>query len=364
MKRLDVKAGETPWANFKAGSIQCAVGRTPCSAEDPPTRPPYCTLGPCLLVALAHLSSCGYIGDPLPPSLDIPIAISNLRATQISDKLLIHYTPPALTTENLRLKSIEATELRVGPLGTGDFNIDQWAASAGRLEVPPAKEGAVELELPIKDWIGREVVVAVRVMSAKQRYSTWSNLAIAPIIAPLNPPSNFKAQSRADGVLLQWQTTEGAEYRIFRGPTTLASVTSGEYLDASTEFDKPYSYQVQAFRKLNEKQTAESLFSKPIEITPKDTFPPGAPTGLQLIQGVASIEIAWSRSSEPDLKSYKIWRADGDSGFTLLAEGITQTSHSDRTAARGKKYRYAITAIDNAGNESDKSQTQEFTLPE
>ena len=380
-----------------------AVGRTPWSAEDPLVRlprywkstkqsirrgrgtfgllvfhpipqqsdqgvlrrqggPPYFKL--CLVVALTNLVSCGYIGDPLPPSLEIPVAVANLRATQISDKLVVRYTPPLLTTENLKLKTIEATELRAGPLGSGDFNMDQWAASASRFEVPPPKQGTVELELLTKDWIGREVVVAVRVMSSKQRYSAWSNRVIAPIIAPLASPANLKAQPRADGVVLQWAATEGAEYRIFRGPAVLATATSGEYVDTTAEFDKPYSYQVQAFRKLNEKQTAESPISKPVEITLKDTFPPAAPTGLQLIQGVASIEIAWQRSTEPDLKSYKIWRAEGDGGFTLLAEGITQTSHSDRTAARGKKYRYAITAIDNAGNESERSQPQEFTLPE
>ena len=316
------------------------------------------------VLVVANLASCGYIGDPLPPSLEIPVGVTNLRATQKSDKLIVSYTPPSLTTENLKLRTIEATEFRAGPLGSGDFNLEQWAASASRFDPPPAKAGVVELELPIKEWIGREVVVAVRVMGAKQRFSAWSNLVIAPIIAPLVPPANFKAQARADGVVLQWLANEGTEYRIFRDTAALASATSGEYVDTTVAFDKPYSYQVQAFRKLSERQTAESVLSKSVEITPKDTFPPAPPMGLQLIQGVASIEIAWERNTEPDLKFYKIWRAEGDGAFAALAEGITQTSHSDRTAARGKKYRYAITAIDNAGNESEKSQPQEFTLPE
>ncbi len=349
---------------FGALALHPITGQPDQGVRRGPGGPPYCIPAICLLIALTSLASCGYIGDPLPPSLEIPVAVTNLRATQKSDKLVVRYTPPSLTTENLKLKTIEATEFRAGPLGSGDFNMDQWAASASRFEPPPAKEGIVELELPTKEWIGREVVVAIRVMSTKQRYSAWSNLVIAPIIAPLVPPANLNAQARADGVVLRWLASEGTEYRIFRGPAALASATSGEYVDTTAEFDKPYSYQVQAFRKLSERQTAESVLSKSIEITPKDTFPPAVPTGLQLIQGVASIEIAWQRNTEPDLKSYKLWRTEGDVAFTLLAEGITQTSHSDRTAARGKKYSYAITAIDNAGNESEKSQPQEFTLPE
>ena len=403
----EVKAEAFHLAKFIAEACQSAVGRTPWSAAGPlaslsslwkstehqtmqrltnlevppvpqqadrgahrgpggpPHRKPAITnQSATLVILLAALTSCGYIGDPLPPSLEIPVSVTNLRATQVSDKLVVRYSQPLLTTENLKLKSIEATELRAGPLGTSDFNLDKWAASASRFEAQASKDGVVELELPTKDWTGQEVVVAVRVMSSKQRYSAWSNLVIAPIIVPLTPPANLKAQARADGVLLQWLAAAGTEYRIFRGSTALASATSGEYVDTTAEFDKPYTYQVQAFRKLNEKQIAESLISKQVEITPNDTFPPAAPAGLQLIQGVASIEITWQRSTEPDFKSYKIWRAEGDGPFTPLTEGITQTSHSDRTAARGKKYRYAISAIDNSGNESEQSQPQEFTLPE
>ena len=315
-------------------------------------------------LAAAHLASCGYIGDPLPPSLEIPVAVNNLQVSQVGDQLLISFTLPTKSTENLILKNIEQTEFRAGPAGAGEFNAESWAASAARFEVPAAKDGVVRMELPIKDWVARNVVTAVRTQGAKLRYSAWSNIVVTPVVAALQPPSMLTAEARADGVALKWQAVEGAEYRIFRGASQLAASTAAQYADTTAEFGKPYTYQVQAYRKLNDKQAAESLLSKAVEITPKDTFPPAAPSGLQLIQGVGSIEITWNRSTEADWKAYKLWRAEGDAPFQLLAADLTQISYSDRSAARGKKYRYAVSSLDNAGNESEKSQPQEFTLPE
>ncbi len=317
------------------------------------------------LLAWASLSSCGYIGDPLPPSLEIPVAVTDLRAAQLGSKLTIQYSPALKTTEGLVLKRVVDTELRLGPLSTsGAFNIDQWAASATRFEVPISEDPVVKMEIPAVEWAGKDVLIAVRSRGAKQRFSAWSNLLVIPVVAELKAPAQLTAVAQVDGVMIRWQPVNSAEYRILRGAAEIAKTTAAEFLDTTAEFGIQQSYQVQAFRKLNAKQMAESPLSDTVAILPKDTFPPAVPAGLQLIPGVASIEITWQRNVEPDFKFYKIWRSEGDGEFKLLMDAVTQLTYSDRTAVRGKRYRYAISAIDNLGNESGKSKSEELTLPE
>ena len=67
-------------------------------------------------LAAALLSfSCGYIGEPLPPALHIPQRVSDLSAIQKGGKILLHFTLPAQTTDNLDIRKPVSVELRVGP---------------------------------------------------------------------------------------------------------------------------------------------------------------------------------------------------------------------------------------------------------
>ena len=317
-----------------------------------------------LLLFAFTLTSCGYIGAPLPPTLDIPLAVKDLRATEQGDKVIINFTKPELNTDGIVPKEIAAIELRAGKSNPGDFNVDVWAASAQLIDVPKSEKLAVKIELPAADWVGQEVVMAVRTQGHRRRFSQWSNFVVIPVIAPLSPPAQLAAKSDMKGVALTWQATADAEYRIFRGDTLLAKTKQASYMDTTAEVGKSYTYTAQSFRVLNERQQADSLVSKPLEFTLADTFPPAVPAGVGIISGSASIELSWNRNLEPDWKLYRIWRAEGDAPLAILAQEVTSTSYSDRTAVRGKRYRYAVSSVDTTGNESEKSQPQEFTLPE
>jgi fibronectin type 3 domain-containing protein len=69
-------------------------------------------------------------------------------------------------------------------------------------------------------------------------------------------------------------------------------------------------------------------------------------------------ELSWERSTEADLKHYRVFR-DGQ----LLADAVEVPAYTDRTAESGKKYSYAVSAVDTYGNESPKSQPVEITTP-
>ena len=58
--------------------------------------------------AIVFVSGCAYVGDPKPPTLDIPQRVTDLRATEYGAKILVGFTLPPLTTEGLGLTGVES----------------------------------------------------------------------------------------------------------------------------------------------------------------------------------------------------------------------------------------------------------------
>ena len=50
----------------------------------------------------------------MPPTLDIPVTITDFRAWEYGDNIEFAFTLPDKTTENLDLKSVRSIELRIG----------------------------------------------------------------------------------------------------------------------------------------------------------------------------------------------------------------------------------------------------------
>ena len=288
------------------------------------------------------LSGCGYVGEPLPPALNIPVKITDLRAAERADKLIIEFTVPDRTTEGLGLKN------------RGDVEL---FANDRQIAVPAGTFGPTKVEAPAKPFVGQEVTVRVRVLNTRGRASDWSDGVKLKVVEPLPQPRNLTAENVAAGVRLKWESPRTSSFRVFREKDAVATVDRPEWVDDKTEYGKKYEYSVQAV--LN---SAESEISAPVSITPVDTFPPKTPVGLQVIVGAGSMELAWDRNTEPDLKGYRIYRAEnGD--FQPLGSIVEMPSFSDKAVRSGKKYKYAVSALDQTGNESAKSEAVEVTSP-
>jgi len=310
------------------------------------------------------LTGCGYIGEPLYPALNIPTRVSDLAAVERGNHVDVTFTIPPLTTEGLALKQIGELELRAGP-NTGDFEINRWAASAKRIDVAaPAQPGPVQVTVPVEGFIGKEVIVATRIVNAKGRASAWSNVVVLGVEAPLSAPTEFGAKASADGVRLTWSAPGETAFRIYRvapgetRPALLASATEPQYLDATTEYGKTYIYYVQGVHDKVESDTAG-----PATITPKDEFPPAPPAGLAAAVSGNSIELSWQRNTESDFKEYRVYRSLEDGPFERIATGLDAPGYSDRKLTSGKRYHYRVTAVDQSGNESEPSSVVEAAAP-
>jgi len=310
---------------------------------------------PCAAAALAVAVGaasvgCGYVGDTKPPTLDIPSRVLDLRAAEYGTNIAVEFTLPPLTTEGLELKNPRSVEIRI----TGD--------GQDRTYPFPAKgSGPVSHDIPAQDWIGKQATITVHATGPKGKTSDWSNAVTLAVGPPLEVLPNVEAKSAPEGVQLTWNGS-GPAYRVFRAtgdamPERLADSATATYTDTSAAFGIRYLYMVQAL----DGELRQSELSKSVEITPKDEFPPAVPGGVSAVAGVESIELSWERNTEDDFAGYNVYRAVGDAAFEKLAGPIDAPVYSDRAIEMGKRYRYAVTAIDTIGNESARSAVVEAT---
>lgn len=96
--------------------------------------------------------------------------------------------------------------------------------------------------------------------------------------------------------------------------------------------------------------TLESLPTTPVCVTPTDTFPPAAPTGLSAVATEGAINLIWERNTDADLAGYLVLRgeAPGDTLQAITATPIQETTYRDTTVTPGVRYVYAIVAVDRA----------------
>jgi hypothetical protein len=315
-----------------------------------------------VVLACSLLPSCGYVGEPLPPALNIASTITDLRVVQYGDRLVVGFTIPPLTTEGLVLKNVAGIELRAGPTNE-PFEPDSWARSARNLPVEAREPGPVHAEFPIAEFVGKQVVIGVRIVNERGRASGWSNLVALHVVPAVPAPAEVVAESAPQGARVTWKSPESA-FRVYRQgpddktPVPIANPDKPEFLDTSAQFGTRYEYLVQAIR-----GQAESEISAPAGVTPRDVFAPALPAGLSAVAGLGSVELVWERNTEPDLKGYRVYRAAEGREFEVLAEFVDSPAYSDRQVESGKRYRYAIRAVDLAGNESTMTASVEITAP-
>lgn len=197
--------------------------------------------------------------------------------------------------------------------------------------------------------------------------SAWSNPVSLRVLSALGTPVGLSAESDPNGVRLSWQPVSdapGVQYRIFRTseqrkePGLVGTVDKPEYVDRSATGAVRYAYFIQAV--LN---GAESNPSEAASVVPVDKFAPAVPAGITIIAGLNSVELAWERNTEPDLRGYRVFRAEAGGDFSPIAELVEAPSYSDKSVTSGKLYRYSVSSVDLTGNESARSPAAEMTAP-
>jgi hypothetical protein len=140
----------------------------------------------------------------------------------------------------------------------------------------------------------------------------------------------------------------------------LPKVEGGSTSIADVSGDGAKDLLVTGFSSTSQSRTAtlyENLFDDPLS---NDQVPPDAPTGVAATPSSSAVSLSWAGSGSADVNRYRIYRSTAPIGSAtghsspvpLDSTGAATTAYTDTTAEVGEAYRYRVTAVDTAGNES------------
>lgn len=97
---------------------------------------------------------------------------------------------------------------------------------------------------------------------------------------------------------------------------------------------------------------------------PEDTQAPEAPSDFAIARAsISGVDLVWVGTEADDLAAYRIYRTDQDESTILVAElAADVTAYADQSVVQGNSYVYAITAVDNALNESEQFALDRVTV--
>jgi hypothetical protein len=346
-----------------------------------------------LLLAGAVSISCGKKGPLAPPFVRTPQTVQDLTLFQKGNEVILSWSNPTAYVDGNPLQEVSEVEVWM------EEKAEPGARQAAKLTAEEFEDQAkllIRLQksrfpslletgtgspkfayaYPVEpEKIGGTMLVfGLKVRDEKRRVSEFSAPVSLKLRPSPSPPQDVRVAVLAQYIEVRWEIAAAAPggaaspkavgYNVYRSagkeaPVRLnaSPVMATEYRDQNFSFGTTYRYFVRAVA-ADAVPPIESLDSNVVEFLAKDSFPPAPPTGLTIISGTAFIALSWEANNEPDLAGYRIWRREaGQTDFVLLGSlPATESSYSDSAVEKNKRYDYAITALDDAGNESQKSE--------
>ncbi len=94
-----------------------------------------------------------------------------------------------------------------------------------------------------------------------------------------------------------------------------------------------------------------------------NTYPLLPPQDVESMTGDNEVILLWSKVSNPHVVSYRIYKSDKPYGYFELIDEVSSTSYVDHDVANGNTYYYALSSVDEFGNESDLTSYPIFDTP-
>lgn len=246
------------------------------------------------------------------------------------------------------------------------------------------------------------VTLAVKTAGPGGEESAFSNRVSFLLIEPPEPPTGLQAEGLPAGIRLRWshevgvdETEEPTETEEPDEPEPAEAAEEPEAVEAPQEpafagfnvyrrkateraygpplrgvgprfrsftdegalFGERYIYAVTAVAS-RRPVVVESRLAEEVEVDYRDLYPPPVPRGLVALAQEGRVRLVWEASRAPDLAGYRVYRRSPDTQELrpLTEEPIAATEYQDRDVVSGATYTYRVTAVDQAGNESEASE--------
>lgn len=373
-----------------------------------------------MLVAFAAASvvaGCGMPGAPLPPSLNLPVPVSDLTAVRTGGLVALTWTMPRKTTDKVLLKGNISVRVCRNEISSAHCTI------AATLQLAPGSDAAFTDTLPPALAAGppRALTYFVELVNRKLRSAGLSNGVEA--LAGEAPPAieNLTAEMNKDGVLLHWspapaesspvairlmrrllspaakksdqksdhgplaQPAEPIEQTLIveSGPNSdhAPGASPNTCIDTNIRFGETYEYRAQRVARVTVGGSTLELagpLSLPLRVDTINVFPPSAPQGLAAVatagenNSAPAIDLSWLPGTEANLAGYMVYRrelgsdpAAETSAWRRISpeQPVVGPGYHDATVLPSHTYTYSVTAVDQQGHESARSTEASDTVP-
>lgn len=357
---------------------------------------------------LVLIAGCGLVGNPQPPTLWLPQPVKDLTAVRVGDAVHLHWVMPKNTTDKVALQGDQRAHLcwmDEKPMAPGKpaaaFDAKACkAAGDGRFAPDKPADFTVHLPLELVSGTPRAVSFFVELQNHAGKTAGPSNAAwVATGTAP-PAVTALRAETRAEGVLLHWNTAAPEIHLVLRLHRMLVSQPGapkpseangapppeqqtlevnldksdpGEALDRDATLDHVWRYTAERVLQLEIDRHALEIAGLPsgiVSVEAKDVFPPRVPAGLAAVADAQAhaIDLSWTPDTEADLAGYVVYRRDLTAGTGIERISpkvpVVPPSFEDRNVVSGHHYAYTVSALDQDGNESARSGEVEEELPQ
>jgi hypothetical protein len=365
------------------------------------------------------LVGCGTPGAPMPPALELARPVTDLRAARKGDKVYLAWTVPAQTTDRQSVRhpgptricrslgaKIDDCKPPVAEIAASQFPVPAFKKSGSKNGSPVPKIQATYIDTLSRQLQTQdpttELTYAVSALNESGRSAGLSNLVQVPSAPTLPPPEDFKPEVKGDGVLLSWVCPPAVskadpriayKLRIYRrvpgqpqsekqpgARQTAAKISEvdftdcsqPQFLDQTFEWEKHYEYFATVVTVVSNPGKPEVEVEgdeTPIaQVFAHDIFPPAVPTGVQAVFSSVGqapfVDLVWSPDTEADLAGYNIFRREeGTQPVKINSELVKAPAYRDTNVQPGKKYFYAVSAVDERNNESARSNEASEQIP-
>jgi hypothetical protein len=341
---------------------------------------------------------CGTRRPPLPPVERVQQRTELLSGVQRGNQVILSWPAPQRNAPDSSVQSIRRVDVyrlaeKPGaplPLTEEEFSArSTLIGSVTYDQIKKATDALVYTDTLELAGQPTRLRYAVRYVNAAEQRAAFSNfLLIEPAAKIAQPPTITETKLTEDAITVTWQpptaNIDGSTpvnllgYNVYRidesqadtipAPINTSLVSGTQYVDKGFKFGENYRYLVRSVSLGTEGAQVESLNSNVLSVSPRDTFPPSAPTSITLAAALGRLSIFFPANPETDVAGYNIYRSTDpdlpkDKWTKLNTELLTKTTFQDEKVESGKRYYYYLTAVDQAGNVSSPSEVVSETVP-
>jgi len=278
-------------------------------------------------------------------------------------------------------------------------------AGDGLFATQKPADATVKLPPELTLGAGRAVAFYVELQNHAGKTAGPSNAAWVAAGAAPPPVTGLCLETQVQGVVLHWDAAGSDAQMTMRIHRDLVQTATGQKaaapkhdeaagtgpadqqvleaeldkndpggaVDRDAQLDREWKYWAERVVKVEAGGHVLEIAGPPSEtvtIDAKDIFPPAVPAGLAVVADAQAkaMDLSWTPDTDADLAGYVVYRRDVTAGGAMErisgSGPIVPPSFSDSNVVPGHRYAYAVSAVDQDGNQSAPSGEVEEEMPQ